>query len=296
LLSFLGKIKWIGQSAGNFACRKNKEEAALCIFFCCHTIKKKFCMKHKGSSETLREATKSFDFSLFQQKTPYPLQSHHFYAWFIGFTEGDGALLSSWAKDPRHKNPQLSQRLFFFIVQKEERILHRIRKWLGFGSVQKHGKYFRYAVTKKEHLYLLFCLFNGNLVCQHRQQQCSVWAEYFQEPSKPRCFPLSFFTTAWLSGFTDAEGCFSGRRFILDQSNEKDLFVSLSVQCQAKKPAFYQRKAAKSEHMYRFELRDRKLLAQWFVPYFQTYRLQTKKATDYFRWRKEWFPEQHSTG
>jgi hypothetical protein len=253
-------------------------------------------MEQKRSSETLRKATKSFDFSAFQQKTPFKVQHHHYYEWFVGFVEGDGAILSSWSKDPRHKSPKLSQRLFFFLVQKEERILHRIRSHLGFGRVQKHGKYFRYAVTKKEHLFLLFLLFNGNLVCQHRHTQLAVWAKYFHEALRPRCFPVSFFTSAWLSGFTDAEGCFSGCRFILDQANEKDIFVSLSLQCESKKQAFWKRQAAKSEEMYRFELRDKNLLAKWFVPYFRKFRLQTKKATDYFRWRKEWFPDIHASG
>lgn len=253
-------------------------------------------MKPNASSETLREATKSFDFSVFQEKTPYKLQHQQYYEWFVGFTEGDGAILSSWSTDPRHKVPKKTQRLFFSLVQKEERILHRIRAHLGFGQVQKHGKYFRYSVTKKKHLFLLFVLFNGNVVCQHRHTQLAVWAQYFNEPLKPQCFPISFFTTGWLSGFTDAEGCFSGRRFILDQSNEKDIFVSLSVQCESKKLAFWKRKAAKNEHMYRFELHEKQLLAKWFVPYFRKFRLQTKKATDYFRWRKTWFPELHALG
>ena len=113
--------------------------------------------KTNGSSETIRETT--FQFELFLQHLPEQKVkiSHRFLEWFIGFAEGDGSFIVSRTKLGR-------ARLFFTLVQKEVRVLHRLRSELGFGKVQRHGKYFRYVVSDQKGIDRLIHLFNGNLV------------------------------------------------------------------------------------------------------------------------------------
>ena len=78
----------------------------------------------KGSSETTRRTTFNTD-KLY---------------WLIGFLEGDGSFIKS------------NDRYFFILTQNELIVLYKIKKFLGFGRVQKHGKYFRYIITVKKDL------------------------------------------------------------------------------------------------------------------------------------------------
>lgn len=77
------------------------------------------------------------------------------------------------------------------------------------------------------HLRVLGHLFNGNFVLRHRISQLRAWLDAignFKIKPKP---VIPGLTDAWLSGFTDAEGCFNVNprktnrsvtiRFILDQ-------------------------------------------------------------------------------
>jgi hypothetical protein len=100
-----------------------------------------------GSSEATCEG--SFNFTSFWK--------HHKYLdpgwlqWFIGFTEGDGAILES------------KGRLSFVIAQKDVGVLYHIQEVLGFGKVnvfsdKEHG---RYVVWDSKHIALLIHLLNG---------------------------------------------------------------------------------------------------------------------------------------
>lgn len=187
-----------------------------------------------SSSETTRE--KSFNFNQF-----YYLHGKHFpsspggpssvtsgpsarptlddnwLAWFIGFTEGDGAIL------------EYKGRLRFVLTQKEGTILYHIQTMLGFGKVQFYpqGKgsngFYRYMVEDNQNILILALLFNDNLVLSHRISQLSRWIQsliekklwlFPPEASAHPCQTLPFvegpsLKNAWLSGFTDAEGCFN---------------------------------------------------------------------------------------
>jgi hypothetical protein len=63
----------------------------------------------------------------------YLFWKHHKYIdpdwlqWFIGFTEGDGAILES------------KGRLSFVITQKDVRVLYHIQEVLGFGKVDVYS-------------------------------------------------------------------------------------------------------------------------------------------------------------
>lgn len=128
---------------------------------------------------------------------------------------------------------------------------------LGFGTVRKYGNIYRYIVTDQTNIFLLTSLFNGNLVLNHRQSQLTKWI--LALPSYPygsiqaprrESNSLTVNSTlikpslkdAWLSGFTDAEGCFNvnikkrvktvtgfrvSLRFTLDQKNAQSTLINI---------------------------------------------------------------------
>ena len=184
------------------------------------------CREILTASETLRGA--SFNFNAFYKQ--------HFYIdpkwlqWFIGFSEGDGALLKD--KDGR---------ISFILTQNESKILYHIKDILGFGNVTFDIKAntYRYKVLDNSSLFKLALLFNGNIFLSHRINQLSEWIKILNSKSYSIVFNSNKLTIslfdAWLSGFTDAEGCFNVSiysepryklgfktriRFILDQNDK----------------------------------------------------------------------------
>lgn len=120
----------------------------------------------KSSSEITRDT--SFDFTLFKQfYSKLNLQTgstktapdYNWLTWFIGFSEGDGAILT------------YKGRPSFVITQKEKEVLLHIQNVLGFGIVREFKSFSRYYVLDIQNIYLLTLLFNGNLVLQHRKSQ-----------------------------------------------------------------------------------------------------------------------------
>jgi len=189
-----------------------------------------------GSSETIRKT--AFNFSDYRER----LVSHKksgkidpaFLEWLVGFSEGDGSFIVS------------KGRMFFIINQKEEKVLHRIRTELGFGKVSTYNTYSRFIVADRDNIERLIHLFNGNLVLHKTNSRFELWLQSWNLSSREqrRVIPLSqnqlpsFDNNGWLSGFTDADGCFNAvqtrdsryslgwrlrLRFILDQKSEKDL-------------------------------------------------------------------------
>jgi len=204
---------------------------------------------HTSASETTRE--KSFNYDAFNKVVGNSNISADWFTWFIGFAEGDGAILT----DAKNK------RVRFVLTQKEGAILYQIQAKFGFGTVKyfasgtsgnKNG-FYRWIVEDYDNIWLLANLFNGNLVGFHRIDQLDSWIKLLNNSTRFTNTPLTLITTpvtitlrdAWLSGFTDAEGCFNATvtnntryalgvvvrmRFILDQKNEvllktvRDLF------------------------------------------------------------------------
>lgn len=116
----------------------------------------------KSSSEIKRDT--SFDFTLFKifySRINQTAPDFNWLSWFIGFSEGDGAILT------------YKGRPTFVITQKETEILLHIQKVLGFGIVREYKSFSRYFVLDKQNIYLLTLLFNGNLVLEHRKSQLS---------------------------------------------------------------------------------------------------------------------------
>jgi len=161
--------------------------------------------------------------------------SNDWLTWFIGFSEGDGAILITKGK-PR-----------FVLTQKEGAILHHIQKVLGFGIVREFKGYYRFIVSDVQSILLLLYLFNGNLVLPHRQKQLEEWIktlnnlENLELTLNPRLMKPTL-SDPWLSGFTDAEGCFNvsirprlhtitgyrvSLRFLLDQKNAESTLLHI---------------------------------------------------------------------
>ena len=200
-----------------------------------------------GSSETIRKTT--FNFSnyrsrLVSHKKPANIKTA-FLEWFLGFSEGDGTFIVSEA------------RLFFIISQKEEKILHRIRTELGFGKVSYYKTASRFIVADRDNIERLIHIFNGNLVLNKTGRRFCKWVEAWNLwCSKSPCqqgrrvdllsknqLP-SLGDNGWLSGFTDAKGCFAATqirdprhrlgwrvrlRFILDQKSERELLEKVKL-------------------------------------------------------------------
>jgi len=159
--------------------------------------------------------------------------SKDFLNWFIGFSEGDGSFIID-----KRKNLQ------FVITQKDIKILEMIKDTLNFGRVIKQGKLtYRFIVEQKILLELIILIFNGNMMLPSRINRFKNFLEVYNKKAIKGKIILSqilylnsenkpSLNNAWLSGFTDAEGCFNvsikkttgfAIRFILSQKHESNL-------------------------------------------------------------------------
>ena len=178
----------------------------------------------KGSSETIRKAYKE-----------------NFFNWLIGFSEGDGSFIVNSNKYLEFKITQSS---------KDADILFFIKKTLGFGSVSKQDKIsntHHYRVRDKEGLLKIINIFNGNLQLNKRQLQFKLFLDayniaYGSSIELLNNRNLVNLNNAWISGFTDAEGCFTVSvinrdnnnpniqvRFILSQQYESILLNNIGL-------------------------------------------------------------------
>ena len=156
-----------------------------------------------GSSETIREATPFIEFNDYEKlgKPQHIKQlDRPFLEWFIGFSEGDGLFDQS--------------QLAFIINQKDPKLLFRIKKKLGFGSVYETSDsgIWRYSVTGKTNCLRLYYLFNGNLTLQKIIDKFVKWTVMLSPKLEVQKNPIPMtLNSAWLAGFIEAEGCFYGR-------------------------------------------------------------------------------------
>jgi hypothetical protein len=165
-----GKIQNEGQSAGNQ-------------------------INNLGSSETTREAITLSD-------------KENFKWWLIGFAEGDGGF-------------SVDQRgyLTFKVTQSsvDAQVLFYIKKELGFGSVTVQSQLnqtHQFRVRNKDNLLEIINIFNGNLRTKAKKAQFKSWLEAFNHKYATNILHIESdkkvtLSNAWLSGFTDAEGCFT---------------------------------------------------------------------------------------
>lgn len=279
-----------------------------------------FLNKDKEESpETIRGNT----YDLFKKNYSYFFKKEFskdnvWLSWFIGFLEGDGAILE-------HKG-----RASFVITQRDSKVLHEIQEVLKVGLVKPffddkgNRIYSRYMVTDNNGIYLLYLLLNGNLVLQARVNQLSNWHialnnaikldfSIFYSNNLPPFIHSSKEPTlndAWLSGFTDAEGCFSvkinnAKRkfyvqviFILDQKNAEVVLnkIALLLNTSAKAKLRTVNKCIKSQNltdyvntMFRLSsyCNDRKKPTySIIINYFNKYPLKTSKQESFKKWKK----------
>ena len=255
----------------------------------------------QSASETTRET--SFNFSAFRlyYNTLYGNDAKHlcnnWLTWFIGFVEGDGAI-QTYANNTRVR---------FVLTQKESAILFHIQKKLGLGTVKhfpqgKSGNkndFYRLIVDNPSHILLLAFLFNGNIALTRRIQQLSLWVQVLNNRfgvntilfiNKSVYFTLQ---DAWLSGFTDAEGCFNvsitcnaryalgnviKMRYLLDQKDSsilmiiRDLFDFGNVTLRSK-----------TDGVYRYTATGFKSMND-VISYFNEFPLLTKKRCSFEKW------------
>ena len=148
----------------------------------------------------------------------YELPQREDLIWLIGFFEGDGCLTKATRGD-----------LSFVITQhtNDIQILHEIISILKFGKVIKQGeRTSRYIIQDMKCLYLIILLLNGNIVLPSRKIQLKNFIKFFDMriikmsrnkfliPQNKKIIFLDYdilpsLTNSWLSGFCDAEGCFT---------------------------------------------------------------------------------------
>jgi len=214
----------------------------------------------------------------------------------IGFVEGDGAIQTYGD----------GKRVRFVLTQKESAILFYIQQKLGIGTV-KHfpqgtsgnkNDFYRWIVDNPSHILLLAFLFNGNLALTHRIQQLSLWVQALNNRFGANTILLIntavtvTLQDAWLSGFTDAEGCFNvsitsnarytlghvKMRYLLDQKDSsilliiRNLFGFGKVTLRSKTDGVYRYTATGFKSMYDV------------ISYFKAFPLLTKKARSFEKW------------
>lgn len=286
-----------------------------------------------GSSETTREAfVFNFNFNQYYQITGTTKQDKIFLEWFIGFSEGDGSF--GLVKFPTQKNSK-NQRPVFRINQKEPQILFKIKKNLGFGTVihvkNIKQQYYRYGVYKLSDIKKLIELFNGNLLLKKTFQRFHNWVRCYNTLCNQQKSITHTWTnkktlllqqnvqfhldSAWLAGFTDAEGGFYASlsvnmryklglrlrlKYYLSQKDEFDLLKEIDkkiyfralekIDIQEKeliKPtkireSDHVKKITKKENTYSFEIHHHKHIEE-LIHYFDTYALLTHKKITYVR-------------
>lgn len=216
-----------------------------------------------------------------------------FLEWFKGFTEGDGSFIVN-------KNGYLE----FKITQSsnDAQILFYIKKMLGFGQVSiqdRKNKTHHFRVRNKDSLLKIIHIFNGKLYTKHRKIQFQQWVHSFNLiyneniPTIENNLEINeeFLNSAWLSGFTDAEGCFTISmikrsntytqvqvRYILSQKEEKEFLTQISNLIGGK--VHY----LKTYGGYNLVVNLTKL--NKIIKYIKINKLKTKKHIKYLNWLK----------
>ena len=228
-----------------------------------------------GSSETTREKLNMDD---------------KFRWWLIGFSEGNGTFIIN--KDGY---------LEFRVTQSstDAQVLFYIKKQLGFGSVSiqsKENKTHNFRVRNKIGIENLINIFNGNIITKAKKTQFKLWLEAFNSKYKTNIQYIEpklnvTLYNAWLSGFTDAEGCFTCS--VLTSKDGKNI-VTVRYIISQKDDIDFSKQVASILKGYITHLKDYNGYntivnfsnLNTIIKYIDTYPLKTKKLISYKRWLK----------
>ena len=225
-------------------------------------------------------------------KKQYPnaeAPSQSFLEWLIGFAEGDG----SFTINSRGSS-------IFIITQSKNdiQVLEFIKHNLGFGRVINQGKNTsRFIVEDIANVRLIIALFNGNLVFPLRQAKFTLFLEAFNKRSRYQVIEfipslvVPTLNDSWLSGFTDAEGCFTCSflgnsnayrfRFLLAQLGEINLVVLKHITSLIGGIV----RPHSKDGVYELTVNGVRNMERLFN-YFDTQALHSKKAKSYLIWRE----------
>lgn len=220
------------------------------------------------------------------------LSNSDFIDWFIGFTEGDGAFIT---------NKTGRKNLEFKVTQsiKDIQILYYIKQQLNFGIISlqdiKNNTY-HFRVRDEKNLLKIINIFNGKLRLPSKQKSFKIWLQHYNNYYKTNIQyiennKLPTLNDAWLSGFTDAEGCFYSNvykpakrlrtsmilvKYILSQKGNEEFMKYLSTMLKGNITHL------KSYNGYNITVNKRQLPP--IINYFNKYPLKTKKYISYLRW------------
>lgn len=104
----------------------------------------------------------------------------------------------------------------------DAQVLFYIKNLLGFGSVTLQSKLnhtHHYRVRDKDNLLKRIKIFNGNLITKNKKLKFKSWLEAFNLKYKTNITHIESngkvnLDNAWLSGFTDAEWCFTSSVYL----------------------------------------------------------------------------------
>lgn len=136
-----------------------------------------------------------------------------FIYWLAGLIDGDGSLLVN-------KNKALTCEIT--VHERDVKALFKIKEKYH-GSVLKRSnvKAYRWRVSKKWIIYKLYSDLNGKLITDRKIKQMKKFSSILNiEPIIVEDYHF-YMNTAWLSGFIDADGCFTIR-------NNYTLTISIS--------------------------------------------------------------------
>lgn len=264
----------------------------------CNNICKNVRKYSTYTSNALEKAI-CFNFSTFYEKHKaylpnnlYP--SSNFLNWFIGFTEGEGSFIVNNRGD-----------LAFVIVQSTSdiQVLYYIKETLGFGKVIPQSmKTSRYVTQSKREIEIIISIFNGNIILPTRKKQLdkfitgfNIWSAKGNIKLEPIRFKDNYvkpsLNDSWLSGFTDAEGCFTcsiGDRkgysynYNIAQKGEDNIIILEHIKSLFKAGKVFNHFV---KNVFEYRISGVKACSNIF-PYFNKYVLLTKKSLSYTLWKQ----------
>lgn len=225
-----------------------------------------------------------------------------FWDWFIGLVEGDGSFIVNSDTTIVFKITQSSKNL---------KVLEEIQKFLGFGKIATQDKVsltYGYRVSDKNEILKIISIVNGKLQLQYRQIQFKNFLDAYNMkfdtsiPFKPSENLINL-NNAWLSGFTDAEGCFTASvimtqnknpniqvKFIVSQKYEKEVLLSIADLFKGKVHYYKSKNLSKKGklefgHNMVVNLKNLDLV----IKYFSIYPLKSTRGLSFNRWLKVYY-------